>query len=99
MEKKKHLIEITYHESGNQEVITLNTDDLAWSMNQYQRNRLPFTWEILDDKDCCGDNCCDDDSIDDREWVMEETEHGNRYTLKDVEQIQQGIKNHESDNS
>ena len=67
-------------------------------MNQYQRNRLPFTWEILDDKDCCGDNCCDD-SIDDREWVMEEPEHGNRYTLKDVEMIQQGIKNHESDNS
>tara|TARA_B100000700_G_C14378740_1_gene549369 strand:- start:213 stop:509 length:297 start_codon:yes stop_codon:yes gene_type:complete len=98
MEKKKHLVEITYIESGNQEVITLNTDDLAWSMNQYQRNRLPFTWEILDDKDCCGDNCCDD-SIDDREWVMEETEHGNRYTLKDVEMIQQGIKNNKSDNS
>ena len=29
----------------------------------------------------------------------EETEFGNRYTLKDVEMIQQGIKNHESDNS
>ena len=98
MEKKEYLVEITYHESGDKEVTTLKTDDLAWSMNQYQRNRLPFTWEILDDKDCCGDNCCDD-SIDDREWVMEETEHGNRYTLKDVEQIQQGIKNHESDNS
>ena len=98
MEKKEHLIEITYNESGDSEVITLKTDDLAWSMNQYQRNRLPFTWEILDDKDCCGDNCCDD-SIDDREWVMEETEHGNRYTLKDVEMIQQGIKNNKSDNS
>ncbi len=98
MEKKEYLVEITYHESGDKEVTTLKTDDLAWSMNQYQRNRLPFTWEILDDKDCCGDNCCDD-SIDDREWVMEETEHGNRYTLKDVEMIQQGIKNHESDNS
>ena len=98
MEKKEYLVEITYHESGDKEVTTLKTDDLAWSMNQYQRNRLPFTWEILDDKDCCGDNCCDD-SIDDREWVMEETEHGNRYTLKDVDMIQQGIKNHESDNS
>ena len=57
MEKKKHLIEITYHESGNKEVITLNTDDLAWSMNQYQRNRQPFTWELLDVKEndvCCG---------------------------------------------
>jgi|TARA_A100001388_G_scaffold18673_1_gene12319 hypothetical protein len=75
MEKKKHLIEITYHESGNQEVITLNTDDLAWSMNQYQRNRQPLTWELLD--------------------VVEEK----KPTLEDVEMIQQGIKNYESDNS
>ena len=68
-EKKEHLIEITYHESGNKEVITLNTDDLAWSMTQYQRNRLPLTWELLDIKeddivlpmeedDCCGEDCC-----------------------------------------
>ena len=98
MEKKKHLIEITYKESGDSEVITLKTDDLAWSMNQYQRNRLPLTWELLEEDDCCGDDCCND-SIDDREWVKEETEHGNRYTLKDVEQIQQGIKNNKSDNS
>ena len=75
MEKKKHLIEITYHESGNQEVITLKTDDLAWSMNQYQRNRQPLTWELLD--------------------VVEEK----KPTLEDVEMIQQGIKNYESDNS
>jgi len=38
---------------------------LAWSMNQYQRNRLPLTWELLDIKEpevvlpieedvCCG---------------------------------------------
>ena len=56
-EKKKHLVEITYSETKDKEVITLNTDDLAWSMNQYQRNRLPFTWEILDVKEndvCCG---------------------------------------------
>ncbi len=57
MEKKKHLIEITYNETKDKEVITLDTDDLAWSMNQYQRNRLPFTWELLDVKEndvCCG---------------------------------------------
>ena len=77
MEKKEYLIEITYHESGNKEVTTLKTDDLAWSMNQYQRNRLPLTWEILDDKDCCDDTP----------------------TLEDVEMIQQGIVNNESDNS
>ena len=51
MEKKEYLVEITYHENNNKEVTTLKTDDLAWSMNQYQRNRLPFTWEILDVKE------------------------------------------------
>ena len=51
MEKKEYLVEITYSESGDSEVITLNTDDLAWSMNQYQRNRLPLTWELLDIKE------------------------------------------------
>jgi len=80
MEKKKYLVEITYSESGDKEVTTLKTDDLAWSMNQYQRNRLPLTWELLDEDDCCCDDCCD-------------------HTLKDVEMIQQGIKNNESDNS
>ena len=75
MEKKKHLIEITYNETKDKEVITLDTDDLAWSMNQYQRNRQPLTWELLD--------------------VVEEK----KPTLEDVEMIQQGIKNYESDNS
>ena len=87
MEKKKHLIEITYKESGDSEVITLKTDDLAWSMNQYQRNRLPLTWELLDEDDCCGDNCCD---------VRPELDNA---TLEDLEMIHQGIVNHESDNS
>ena len=64
MEKKEYLVEITYVESEDEEVITLKTDDLAWSMNQYQRNRLPLTWELLDikepdvelpyDDECCG---------------------------------------------
>ena len=73
-EKKEHLIEITYHESGNKEVITLNTDDLAWSMTQYQRNRQPLTWELLDEKDdvCCDlpDICssCDDTTL---QWVRQ----------------------------
>jgi len=82
MEKKEYLVEITYSESGNSEVTTLKTDDLAWSMNQYQRNRKPFTWEMLEEKECCGDGCCEDIP-----------------TLEDVEMIQQGIENHESDNS
>ena len=82
MEKKKHLIEITYNQSGKSEVITLKTDDLAWSMNQYQRNRLPLSWELLDVKEPDVELPYDDD-----------------YTLEDVNMIQQGIKNHESDNS
>ena len=82
MERKEYLVEITYIDSSNKEVETIKTDDLAWSMNQYQRNRLPLTWELLDEDDCCGDDCCDDTP-----------------TLEDVEMIQQGIVNHENDNS
>tara|TARA_B100001287_G_scaffold274416_1_gene279695 strand:- start:646 stop:828 length:183 start_codon:yes stop_codon:yes gene_type:complete len=28
--------------------IDLTTDDINWSMEQYQRNRETFTWEILE---------------------------------------------------
>ena len=87
MEKKEYLLEITYHESGNKEVERITTDDLAWSMNQYQRNRLPLTWEIVNEKDCCGDGCCDE---------RPEVDHA---TLEDLEMIHQGIVNNESDNS
>ena len=51
MKKKEYLVEITYAESKDSEVIRLKTDDLAWSMNQYQRNRLPLTWELIDIKE------------------------------------------------
>ena len=47
MKKEKFLVEITYSESGKKEVIKLKTSDLAWSMVQYQRNRLPLVWEII----------------------------------------------------
>jgi len=87
MERKEYLVEITYSDSGNKELERITTDDLAWSMNQYQRNRLPLTWEILDDKDCFGDGCCD---------VRPELDGA---TLEDLEMIHQGIVNNESDNS
>ena len=29
-------------------VIELTTDDINWSMKQYQRNRDVFEWEILE---------------------------------------------------
>ena len=82
MDKKEYLVEITYVESEDTEVITLKTDDLAWSMNQYQRNRLPLTWELLDVKEPDVELPYDDD-----------------YTLRDVNLIQQGIKNNKSDES
>ena len=82
MDKKEYLVEITYVESEDTEVITLKTDDLAWSMNQYQRNRLPLTWELLDIKEPDVELPYDDD-----------------YTLRDVNMIQQGIKNNKSDES
>jgi len=46
--RKTYLIEIMYHENHNTDVITLTTDNINWSMTQYQRNRKPFAWEILD---------------------------------------------------
>ena len=82
MERQEYLIEITYHGSEDSEVITLKTDDLAWSMSQYQRNRQPLSWELLDVKEPDVVLPYDDD-----------------YTLEDVNMIEQGIKNRESDNS
>ena len=82
MDKKEYLVEITYVESEDTEVITLKTDDLAWSMNQDQRIRLPLTWELLDVKQPDVELPYDDD-----------------YTLRDVNMIQQGIKNNKSDES
>ena len=33
---------------NNDEIITLTTPDIEWSMEQYQRNRLPFKYKILE---------------------------------------------------
>ena len=48
---KKYKIEITpileqEYCSANPYIIELETDDIEWSMDQYQRNRQPFKWEI-----------------------------------------------------
>jgi hypothetical protein len=46
--KMKYEIEITYAPySKDNEVVTLDTDDIELSMNQYQRNRKNFTWKIV----------------------------------------------------
>ena len=46
--RKTYLIEVMYYDTHNTEVITITTDNAKWSMEQYQRNRKPFDWEILD---------------------------------------------------
>jgi hypothetical protein len=49
----KYKIQITYlNESDIQpEVVELNTDNISWSMEQYQRNRNPFNWKVLNEKE------------------------------------------------
>ena len=46
--RKTYLVEIMYYENHNTEVTTITTDNINWSMTEYQRNRKPFSWEILD---------------------------------------------------
>lgn len=45
----KYIIKINWLTGDNlqSELINLETDDLEWSMSQYQRNRPPFKWEII----------------------------------------------------
>ena len=48
LNRKSYLVEVMYYENHNTEVVTLTTDNINWSMKQYQRNRKPFSWEIMD---------------------------------------------------
>lgn len=44
----KYKIKITYVISDIQpEIIEIETNDIEWSMAQYQRNRDTFNWEII----------------------------------------------------
>jgi hypothetical protein len=46
---KKYKIKITpYHAVGAWYVFELETENLEWSMEQYQRNRPSFNWTIID---------------------------------------------------
>tara|TARA_Y100000385_G_scaffold215787_1_gene224639 strand:+ start:501 stop:638 length:138 start_codon:yes stop_codon:yes gene_type:complete len=40
-------IKITDSESGDVTEMQIKTDRLEWFMEQYQRNRKAFTWEII----------------------------------------------------
>ena len=53
--KKRYIIEIRYVDAAGRkgkpnewvyEELDIRTDDIYWSMEQYQRNRQPFDWEI-----------------------------------------------------
>jgi len=41
----KYVIDITYLK-GITEIFTVTTNNVEFIMDQYQRNRDPFTWEI-----------------------------------------------------
>ena len=52
----KYIIEITpivteQNRTGGRNdspyMTTIETDDIEWSMEQYQRNRTPLTWKIV----------------------------------------------------
>ena len=45
--KKTYKILIT-EDSKEQYVIQIETDNISFTMEQYQRNRPYFTWEIID---------------------------------------------------
>jgi hypothetical protein len=48
MDKKRYHIEINYFNSNEEaEVVELETEDIEWSMDQYQRNREPLNWKIV----------------------------------------------------
>ena len=36
---------------GKGETIELTTDRLGWSMQEYQRNRVPLIWDVVSIKD------------------------------------------------
>lgn len=48
---KNYKIKITYLvESDIQpEIVEIQTSDIEWTMSEYQRNRKPFTWEIINE--------------------------------------------------
>lgn len=46
--KMIYTIEITPNQNEEPYTIELNTPDLKWSMAEYQRNRQPLTWKVID---------------------------------------------------
>ena len=47
---KKYKISISYV-NGKKEIFEIETPNIKWTMDQYQRNRVPFTYNILNKKE------------------------------------------------
>lgn len=43
---KKFTVQITWL-NGEEETIEIQTQDIEWSIDQYSRNRKPFSWKIV----------------------------------------------------
>jgi hypothetical protein len=43
---KNYTIEIKYG-NGVIESVNIKSNNIEWSMDQYQRNREPFKWEVI----------------------------------------------------
>ena len=49
---KKYKILIEYNDSSiDSETIEIKTTNVDWTMDQYQRNREPFTFKVIDEAD------------------------------------------------
>jgi len=43
----KYILTLTDIGTGVTSELDITTDNLEWSMEQYQRNRDPFTWDVI----------------------------------------------------
>lgn len=48
---KKYTIEINYISGDFTEVIDIKTNKINWSMDEFQRNRMPFRWKIVKEEE------------------------------------------------
>jgi hypothetical protein len=46
--KLKYTVQIDYVMSHEKEIVEIETDDIEWSMNQYQRNRQGLSWKVIE---------------------------------------------------
>ena len=47
---KTYKIKLT-DKAGNERILEIMSTDIEWSIKQYQRNREPFTWDIVEEEE------------------------------------------------